>query len=51
LAVGYLFGGQIVDALRYAQRLGSGVLLLLAGLLLWWVLWKIHPATAIPKET
>jgi membrane protein DedA with SNARE-associated domain len=40
LAVGYLFSDQIEDALRYAQRLGSGVLLLLAVLLLAWVSWK-----------
>jgi len=40
LAVGYLFSDQIEDALGYAQRLGSGVLLLLAGLLLGWVFWK-----------
>jgi membrane protein DedA with SNARE-associated domain len=40
LAVGYIFSDQIEDALAYAQRMGSGVLLLLAGLLLGWVLWK-----------
>jgi membrane protein DedA with SNARE-associated domain len=40
LAVGYLFSDQIEDALRYAQRLGSGVLVLLGGLLVGWVLWK-----------
>jgi membrane protein DedA with SNARE-associated domain len=40
LAVGYLFSDQIEDALRYAQRLGSGVLILLAGLFAAWILWK-----------
>src|ERR1017187_765646 len=40
LAVGYLFSDQIEDALRYAQRLGSGVVLLLAGLLLGWIFGK-----------
>lgn len=50
LAVGYLFSDQIEDALRYAQRLGSGVLLLLAGLLLWWVLWKFIPRQRFLKK-
>jgi hypothetical protein len=40
LTVGYVFSDQIENALRYAQRLGSGVLLLLAVLLLAWVFWK-----------
>jgi membrane protein DedA with SNARE-associated domain len=40
LAVGYLFTDQIEDALGYAQRLGSGVLILLAGLLAGWIFWK-----------
>jgi membrane protein DedA with SNARE-associated domain len=40
LAVGYLFSDQIEDALRYAQRLGSGVLILLAGPFAVWILWK-----------
>jgi len=41
LAVGYLFSDQIEDALRYAQQLGSGVLILLAGLFAAWLLWKV----------
>jgi membrane protein DedA with SNARE-associated domain len=50
LAVGYLFSDQIEDALRYAQRLGSGVLLLLAGLLMGWVFWKfIHRQRFLKK--
>lgn len=40
LAIGYLFSDQIEDALGYAQRLGSGVLILLAGLFAAWILWK-----------
>jgi membrane protein DedA with SNARE-associated domain len=40
LAVGYLFSDQIEDALGYSQRLGSGVLILLAGLLVGWICWK-----------
>src|ERR1700683_3514755 len=40
LTVGYLFSGQIEDALGYAQRLGSGVVGLVAGLLAAWILWK-----------
>jgi membrane protein DedA with SNARE-associated domain len=40
LAVGYLFSDQIEGALGYAQRLGSGAMLLLWGLLVGWILWK-----------
>jgi membrane protein DedA with SNARE-associated domain len=40
LAVGYLFSDQIEDAFGYAQRLGSGVLILLAGLFAAWILRK-----------
>ena len=40
LGVGYIFSDQIEDALGYARRLGSGVLILLAGLLGAWILWK-----------
>jgi membrane protein DedA with SNARE-associated domain len=40
LAVGYLFSDQIEDALGYAQRFGSGVLILLAGLFTAWIVWK-----------
>jgi membrane protein DedA with SNARE-associated domain len=38
--VGYLFSGQVEEALGYAQRLGSGVLILLAALFGAWILWK-----------
>jgi len=40
LGVGYLFSNQVEEALGYAQRLGSGVLILLLGLLGAWILWK-----------
>jgi membrane protein DedA with SNARE-associated domain/rhodanese-related sulfurtransferase len=40
LGVGYLFSDQVEDALAYAQRLGSGVLILLAALFGSWILWK-----------
>ncbi len=40
LAVGLLFSDQIEDALGYAQRLGSGVVILLVGLFAAWILWK-----------
>jgi membrane protein DedA with SNARE-associated domain len=40
LGVGYLFSDQVEDALGYAQRLGSGVLILLAALFGAWILWK-----------
>jgi membrane protein DedA with SNARE-associated domain len=40
LTVGYLFSDQIEDALGYAQRLGSRVLILLAGLFAAWIVWK-----------
>jgi membrane protein DedA with SNARE-associated domain/rhodanese-related sulfurtransferase len=40
LSVGYLFSDQVEDALGYAQRLGSGVLVLIVGLLGAWILWK-----------
>jgi membrane protein DedA with SNARE-associated domain len=40
LAVGYLFSDQVEEALDYAQRLGSGALILLAGLFAAWIFWK-----------
>ncbi len=40
MAVGYLFSDQIEDALGYAQRLGSGVVILVAVLFAAWILWK-----------
>ena len=49
LGVGYLFSDQVEDALGYAQRLGSGVLILLAALFAAWILWKFIQTPAIPK--
>ncbi len=40
MGAGYIFSDQIEDALGYAQRLGSGILILLVGLLGAWILWK-----------
>jgi membrane protein DedA with SNARE-associated domain len=40
LGIGYLFSDQVEEALGYAQRLGSRVLILLAALLGAWILWK-----------
>ncbi len=40
LGIGYIFSDQVEDALGYAQRLGSRVLILLAGLFASWILWK-----------
>ena len=40
LGLGYLFSNQVEDALSYAQRLGSGVLILVLGLFGAWILWK-----------
>jgi hypothetical protein len=40
LGIGYLFSDQVEEALGYAQRLGSGALILLAGLFAVWILWK-----------
>jgi membrane protein DedA with SNARE-associated domain len=40
LSLGYVFSDQIENALNYAQRLGSGALVLVAALLAGWVLWK-----------
>jgi membrane protein DedA with SNARE-associated domain len=41
IGVGYIFSDQIELALGYAQRMGSGVLLLLVGLFAAWILWKL----------
>jgi membrane protein DedA with SNARE-associated domain len=38
--VGYLFSDQVEEVLGDAQRLGSGVLILLVGLLGAWILWR-----------
>jgi hypothetical protein len=40
MSLGYIFSNQIEEALGYAQRFGSGVLILLGGLLAAWILWK-----------
>jgi membrane protein DedA with SNARE-associated domain len=41
VGVGYLFSNQVEEAFGYAQQLGSGVLILLAGLFAAWILWKV----------
>lgn len=40
LGVGYVFSNQVEEALGYAQRLGSGALILLASLFAAWIVWK-----------
>ena len=40
MAVGYLFSGQLEMALAYVQRMGSGLVILVAGLFAAWILWK-----------
>jgi membrane protein DedA with SNARE-associated domain len=60
MVAGYIFSNQVEDVLGYAQRLGSGVLILLIGLLAVWVLWKfvqrrrflkkLHVARITPEE-
>jgi membrane protein DedA with SNARE-associated domain/rhodanese-related sulfurtransferase len=40
MSVGYLFSGQLELAFDYIQRLGSGLIVLVVGLLAAWVLWK-----------
>jgi membrane protein DedA with SNARE-associated domain len=40
LGVGYVFSNQVEEALSYAQRLGSGALILLASLFALWIFWK-----------
>jgi len=40
VGVGYLFADQLELALTYVQRLGSGLVILVAGLFAAWVLWK-----------
>jgi membrane protein DedA with SNARE-associated domain len=40
LGVGYLFSNQLEDAFAYAQRFGSGILILVVGSLASWILWK-----------
>jgi membrane protein DedA with SNARE-associated domain len=49
-AVGYLFSAQVEDALAYAQQLGSGVLILLVGLLAAWILWKFVQRRRVLKK-
>jgi membrane protein DedA with SNARE-associated domain len=40
IGVGYIFSDQVEEALGSVQQLGSGVLILLAGLLAAWIFWK-----------
>jgi membrane protein DedA with SNARE-associated domain len=40
IGVGYIFSDQVEEAIGYVQQLGSGVLILLAGLLAAWIFWK-----------
>jgi membrane protein DedA with SNARE-associated domain len=40
LGVGYLFAGELELALSYIRQLGSGMLILVAGLFGAWILWK-----------
>ncbi len=40
LGAGYLFSDELEKALDYAQRLGSGLLVLMAGLMAAWIFWK-----------
>jgi membrane protein DedA with SNARE-associated domain len=41
VAVGYLFADQLELAFSYVERLGSGLLILVAGLFAAWILWKL----------
>ena len=41
IGLGYLFSNQLEDVLGYAQQLGSGLLILVAGLFAAWILWKV----------
>jgi membrane protein DedA with SNARE-associated domain len=60
MVAGYIFSNQVEDVLGYAQRLGSGALILLVGLLAAWILWKfvqrrrflkkLHIARITPEE-
>jgi membrane protein DedA with SNARE-associated domain len=40
LCLGYVFSDELEKALDYAQRLGSGLLILMAALLAAWIFWK-----------
>ena len=40
IGVGYIFSDQVEEAIGYVQQFGSGVLILLAGLLAAWIFWK-----------
>jgi membrane protein DedA with SNARE-associated domain/rhodanese-related sulfurtransferase len=40
IGVGYIFSGQLELAFDYIQRLGSGFVVLVVGLLAGWILWK-----------
>ncbi|SPE41608.1 conserved membrane hypothetical protein [Candidatus Sulfopaludibacter sp. SbA3] len=41
IGVGYLFSNQLELALAYAQRLGSGFLILVIAVAALWILWKV----------
>jgi len=41
MGLGYAFSNQLEDVLGYAQQLGSGLLILVAGLFAAWILWKV----------
>src|SRR6266487_4453016 len=40
IGVGYVFSSQLELALAYIERLGSGFVILAAGLIAAWILWK-----------
>jgi membrane protein DedA with SNARE-associated domain len=50
MGVGYIFSDQVEKALGYAQRLGSGVLVLLMGLFAAWALGKLFQRQRFLKK-
>jgi hypothetical protein len=50
LSVGYLFADQLELALSYVQRLGSGLVILVAGLFTAWILWKLIQRRRVLKQ-
>jgi membrane protein DedA with SNARE-associated domain len=40
IGLGFIFSNQLEDVLGYAERLGSGMLVLVVGLFAAWILWK-----------
>jgi membrane protein DedA with SNARE-associated domain len=50
MALGYVFSNQLEEALGYAQRLGSGLLILVVGLLAAWILWKFVQRRRFMKQ-